>query len=293
MELFKKMVRSSRMVRIMAKKRMFNNSVLDTDAFLDLPLSTQALYFHLNLRADDDGFISNPKRIQQYIGASEDDLKLLVLKSFVIAFDDGVIVIKHWRMHNTIRNDRYQPTNFQEDLALLGIKENKAYTLNVSKVETEYIPNGNQMETKCIPNVSPDIGLDLDIDKDIRVSKDTLCQTDNVRRVVDEWNKLSSLGIQSVSKLSNSSKRYKSLVARLKEYGIEDVLEAINNIRNSDFLLGKNKKGWQITFDWFVLPNNFPKVLEGNYLNKHIEQHGNNNPQMSADELRKFAMGES
>lgn len=293
MELFKRMVRSSRMVRIMAKKRMFNNSVLDTDAFLDLPLSTQALYFHLNLRADDDGFISNPKRIQQYIGASEDDLKLLVLKSFVIAFDDGVIVIKHWRMHNTIRNDRYQPTNFQEDLALLGIKENKAYTLNVSKVETECIPNGNQMETKCIPNVSPDIGLDLDIDKDIRVSKDTLCQTDNVRRVVDEWNKLSSLGIQSVSKLSNSSKRYKSLVARLKEYGIEDVLEAINNIRNSDFLLGKNKKGWQITFDWFVLPNNFPKVLEGNYLNKHIEQPGNNNPQMSADELRKFAMGES
>ena len=252
---------------------MFNNSVLDTDAFLDMPLSAQALYFHLNLRADDDGFISNPKRIQQYIGASEDDLKLLVLKSFVIAFEDGVIVIKHWRMHNTIQSDRYHPTNFQEDFALLGIKENKAYTLNVSK-----------METKCIQNVSSDIGLD--IDKDIRVSKDTLCQTDNVRRVVNEWNKLSSLGIQSVSKLSNSSKRYKSLVARLKEYGIEDVLKAINNIRNSDFLTGKNKKGWQITFDWFVLPNNFPKVLEGNYLNKQTKELKNDRQQMSADEIR-------
>ena len=149
----------------MANKRMFNNTVLDSDAFLDMPLSAQALYFHLNMRADDDGFISNPKRIQAYIGASEDDLKLLILKSFVIAFEDGVIVIKHWRMHNTIQKDRYHPTNYQDDLALLGIKENKAYTLDVSK-----------METKCIQNVSSDLGLgldkDLDIDKDLDLDLD-------------------------------------------------------------------------------------------------------------------------
>ena len=147
----------------MASKRMFNNSVLDSDAFLDMPLSAQALYFHLNMRADDDGFISNPKRIQSYIGASEDDLKLLVLKSFVIAFDDGVIVIKHWRMHNTIQKDRYHPTNYQDDLAMLGIKENKAYTLDVSK-----------METKCIQNVSRDLGLglDIDLDKDLDIGLD-------------------------------------------------------------------------------------------------------------------------
>ena len=103
----------------MAKKRMFNYDVLDTDAFLEMPLSAQALYFHLNMRADDDGFISNPKRVQAYIGASEDDLKLLVAKRFVINFEDGVIVIKHWRMHNTIQKDRYHPTNYQEDLAML------------------------------------------------------------------------------------------------------------------------------------------------------------------------------
>ena len=147
----------------MASKRMFNNSVLDSDAFLDMPLSAQALYFHLNMRADDDGFISNPKRIQSYIGASEDDLKLLVLKSFVIAFDDGVIVIKHWRMHNTIQKDRYHPPNYQDDLAMLGIKENKAYTLDVSK-----------METKCIQNVSRDLGLglDIDLDKDLDIGLD-------------------------------------------------------------------------------------------------------------------------
>lgn len=79
----------------MAKKRMFNNDVLDTDSFLEMPLSAQALYFHLNMRADDDGFISNPKRVQTYIGAREDDLKLLVVKKFVIAFEDGKMLIKH------------------------------------------------------------------------------------------------------------------------------------------------------------------------------------------------------
>lgn len=114
----------------MARKRMFRTDVLDTDAFLDMPLSAQALYFHLNLRADDDGFIGNPKRITSTIGASIDDLKLLIAKRFIIVFDDGVIVIKHWRMHNTIQKDRYSPTKYQEDLALLKIKDNLAYTLS-------------------------------------------------------------------------------------------------------------------------------------------------------------------
>ena len=80
----------------MAEKRMFTQKIIDSDAFLDMPLSTQALYFHLNMRADDDGFVNNPKRIQRTIGASDDDLKLLVVKRFVIGFDNGVIVIKHW-----------------------------------------------------------------------------------------------------------------------------------------------------------------------------------------------------
>lgn len=140
----------------MAIKRMFNKNVLDTDAFLDMPLSAQALYFHLNLRADDDGFISNPKRIQGYIGASEDDLKLLLVKRFLIAFDDGVMVVKHWKLHNTIQKDRYTPTTYQEDLAMLGLKANKAYTLDEK-----------QMYTKCIQNVSTDIDIDKEIDKGI------------------------------------------------------------------------------------------------------------------------------
>lgn len=103
---------------------------------------------------------------------------------------------------------------------------------------------------------------------DIRVSNDTLCQTQSVRRVVDAWNSLENFGIKRISKLSNTSKRYANTSARLKEYGLEKVLEAIERIKSSDYLQGKNKSGWMVTFDWFVLPNNFPKVLEGNYDNR-------------------------
>ena len=103
----------------MADRRMFTQKIIDSDAFLDMPMSSQALYFHLNMRADDDGFINNPKKVLRMIGASEDDLKLLIAKRFVLAFENGVIVIKHWRMHNLIRKDRYHPTQYQEELQSL------------------------------------------------------------------------------------------------------------------------------------------------------------------------------
>ena len=113
----------------MASKRMFSLSVIDTDAFLEMPCSTQALYFHLCMRADDDGFVGSPKIITRTVGASEDDLKLLIAKRFVLTFEDGVIVIKHWRMHNTLSVNRYKETAYLEDKALLKLKPNKAYTL--------------------------------------------------------------------------------------------------------------------------------------------------------------------
>lgn len=112
----------------MAEKRMFTQKIIDSDAFLDMPLSTQALYFHLAMRADDDGFVNNPKKITRYIGTSEDDLKLLLAKRFILGFDSGVIVIKHWRMHNAIKKDRYHPTDYQDELSRLEVKGNNAYT---------------------------------------------------------------------------------------------------------------------------------------------------------------------
>lgn len=124
----------------MAERRMFAKTIIDSDAFLDMPLSAHALYFHLSMRADDDGFVNNPKKIQRMIGASDDDCKLLIMKNFIITFDSGVIVIKHWKIHNYIRNDRYKETVYQDEKAMLTEKENKAYSLG--------IPNGYQLDTQ-------------------------------------------------------------------------------------------------------------------------------------------------
>lgn len=149
----------------MAERRMFAKKITESDAFLDMPSSTQMLYFHLSMNADDDGFVNNPKKIQRMCGASDDDFKLLLAKSFVLLFESGVIVIKHWKMHNYIQADRYRPTDYVEEKSMLGLKKNKAYTLDV-----------NKMDTKCIQDVS--VGKDsigkVSIDKSsiVKNSKD-------------------------------------------------------------------------------------------------------------------------
>lgn len=124
----------------MAERRMFAKTIIDSDAFIDMPLSTQALYFHLSMRADDDGFINNPKKIQRMIGASDDDLKVLLTKRFIICFSSGIVVIKHWKIHNYIRNDRYKPTIYVEEKSMLASKENGAY----EELETFGIPSDRQ-----------------------------------------------------------------------------------------------------------------------------------------------------
>lgn len=126
----------------MAERRMFTKRITESDSFLDMPSSTQMLYFHFSMNADDDGFVNNPKKIQKMCGASDDDFKLLIAKSFIILFDSGIIVIKHWKMHNYIQADRYRPTDYVEEKSMLGIKSNKAYTLDVSKMDAECIQNG-------------------------------------------------------------------------------------------------------------------------------------------------------
>lgn len=124
----------------MAERRMMAKSIMDSDLFLDMPQSSQNLYFHLLLRADDDGFVGNPRQIMRMVNCSEDDLKILIMKNFLIPFDIGIVVIKHWKIHNYIRNDRYKPTIYQEEMKLLEETDNKEYKLG--------IPNGYQRETQ-------------------------------------------------------------------------------------------------------------------------------------------------
>lgn len=114
----------------MAERRMFAKTIVLSDAFLDMPLSARCLYFTLGMFADDDGFVNSPKGIMRQAGCSEDDMKVLLAKKFLLAFDSGVIVIKHWRINNYLRNDRYMPTKYIDEKAMLSEDENNAYTLS-------------------------------------------------------------------------------------------------------------------------------------------------------------------
>ena len=117
--------------RKMADKRMFSLKIVDSDLFLDMPLSSQCLYFHLSMRADDDGFVNNPKKIIKIIGANEDDLKILIAKGFVIVFEQGIIVITHWKINNFIRKDRYKPTLYENEVQSLSQTKNGMYIKEV------------------------------------------------------------------------------------------------------------------------------------------------------------------
>ncbi|EJF02140.1 conserved phage C-terminal domain-containing protein [Liquorilactobacillus mali] len=113
----------------MAQRRMLSKKITDTDTFLDMPLSTQALYFHLNMHADDDGFVSNVRTINRMVGGSEDDLKILIAKQFIFTFDSGVVVIRDWKIHNYIRKDTYNSTIYGNEKSQLSEDENGSYTL--------------------------------------------------------------------------------------------------------------------------------------------------------------------
>lgn len=256
----------------MAEKRMFTQKIIDSDAFLDMPLSTQALYFHLNMRADDDGFVNNPKRIQRTIGASEDDLKLLIMKRFIIGFDCGVIVIKHWRMHNTLKKDRYNPTQYQDELASLEVKDNKAYTERrvIDATEIVCLPVGNQVEpewnhsgTRMEPQYREDKNS---IDKiSIEKGSDDSGESVSCQQIVDLYNSICK-SFPSVRSLSEARK--KAIKARLKTYSLDDFKTVFENAEASSFLKGSNDRNWSASFDWLIADKNMAKVLEGNYVDK-------------------------
>lgn len=113
----------------MAERRMFAKTIIDSDAFLEMPISARLLYYDLSMRADDDGFINSPKKIMKFVGATNDDMNILILRKFIIPFDNGVVVIKHWRIHNYIRKDTYNETSYKEQKAMLELDENKAYRM--------------------------------------------------------------------------------------------------------------------------------------------------------------------
>ena len=141
----------------MAERRMFSKTIIDSDLFMDLPLTAQALYFHLAMRADDDGFIGNSKKLCRMLGVGEEDLALLIEKELLIKFDSGVVAVKHWKVNNLIKNDRYKATIYQEEKSFLEV-ENNTYRKCEKKprrapqkdekasLEPKWNPNGTQVE---------------------------------------------------------------------------------------------------------------------------------------------------
>jgi uncharacterized phage protein (TIGR02220 family) len=127
---------------------MFAKTIIDSDAFLEMPQSSQLLYFHLSMRGDDDGFINKPKSIMTMVGCKEDDLKILIAKKFIIPFDTGIVVVKHWKIHNYIAKDRYNETKYKDEKAQLLLDENSAYKLVDNSMYTDCIQVVDECETQ-------------------------------------------------------------------------------------------------------------------------------------------------
>lgn len=225
---------------------MFAKTIIDSDAFLDMPLSTQALYFHLSMRADDDGFINNPKKISRMIGCGEDDLKLLIAKKFLLNFESGVVVIKHWLIHNTLRKDRHTPTNYQDELKQLTQKENGSY----KKVDDISIPNridvtptddGNQLATRRQLDGNQ-LATQYSIDKYSidKLSKDTLSGSDEPDRVPYE-EITDYLNEKTGSQYRSSTKKTQSLIkARFNEGFKIDDFKRVIDIKTNEWLNNKD-----------------------------------------------------
>lgn len=222
----------------MANKRMYSKDITDSDAFIEMSSAAQALYFHLNQGADDDGFNNQIQIAMIKAHASTDDLKILMAKSFVIRFESGVIVIKHWRMHNTLRKDRYTPTNYQEELKQLGIKDNGAYTL------------GCQVVANGLPNGCPSI------------DKDSVVESSVVEESIED--------VPDINVGHKPSKRFTPpTVEQVQEYCWErgncvDPQRFVDYYTSNGWMVGKNKmKDWKAAVrTWEQKESKAPKATK-------------------------------
>ncbi len=219
--------------------------------FLDMPLTAQALYFHLAMRADDDGFVNNPKKIQRMIGSNEDDMKLLIAKGYLIIFDSGIVVIRHWKVHNYIRSDRYKSTIYDDEYKTLEVINNTYQKMEEFGIP-DVIPTVAKMDTQ------DRLGKDRDR---IEIGKDRI----DYQQIADMYN---ATCVSYPRLVSLSENRKKAIKARLNTYTIEQIQEVFTKAEASDFMKGANNRNWSATFDWMMKDGNFAKILDGNYDNR-------------------------
>lgn len=281
----------------MAQKRMFDKIITNDDNFLEMPNSTQALYFHLSMNADDDGFVNNWKSIMKTTGTKEDDLKILISKSYLIPFDSGIIVIKHWRINNYLRGDRYRPTQFQKEFNMLENHENKAYQLK-SDWSTTGIPmvnpdkiridknriDKNREEENSIDNKKMSLtSEEMSIETDKISSNDSLAvasptKAENKKEVFNNFLNIYNEECTNLPKcLKITEKRKVAINKCLKEKIDEEIFKQICIKANqSNFLIGENDRNWKADFDFVTRTDKAMQILEGKYESKSKKQASNN-----------------
>lgn len=218
----------------MAERRMFAKTIIDSDAFLEMPQSAQLLYFHLSMRADDDGFINKPKAIMRMSGSKDDDMTILFAKKFVIPFESGIVVIKHWKIHNYIRKDTYIETKYKEEKALLEMDENNAYRLPCNE------PLQYRDESVTSPSTQDRLGKGRDSielgkgsigeDKPPHATRHKYGQYNNVLLSDEDYTKLQEefpndyqVRIERLSEyIASTGKSYKSHLATIRAWARKD-----------------------------------------------------------------------
>lgn len=218
----------------MAERRMFAKTIVLSDAFLDMPLSARCLYFTLGMLADDDGFVNSPKSIMRQAGASTDDLNLLMAKRFILAFESGIIVIKHWRIHNYIQKDRYKESKYIEEKATLTLDQNGAYTeciQNVSILDTQ-VRLG-----KDIDRIELGEGSIGESDEDINVTtkpvrhkygyyNNVLLSDEEMMKLAEEFPNDLKDRIERLSEyIASTGKKYKSHLATIRAWAKRDATQ--------------------------------------------------------------------
>lgn len=205
----------------MAERRMFAKTIIDSDAFLDMPISARLLYYDLAMRADDDGFVNSPKKIMKIVGATQDDLSILAVRKFIIPFDNGVVVIKHWYIHNYIRKDTYNETPYKEQKELLEFDENKSYRIKNTDETSRQLPVDVSLTQVSIGKDSIDNTINI-----VRKLTEEKVKKDSYMDQVEEI--LSYLNEKTGKKFTSRSKSsVKMIKDRLREGYVVDEFKAV------------------------------------------------------------------
>ena len=250
----------------MARKRMFDNEVINQDSFLDLPKEAIALYFLLGMNADDEGFIA-PKKILRLYNIAEDNLKVLIAKNFVIPFESGVVVITDWKRNNYIDKNRITPTMYQEEKGMLSynVQTQKYQVLN------QCLTNVKPMFNKCLASIEENRIEENSIDKN-RIEENSIDKEKDKKEKMSKRNIIVELYNSTCTNLPQikkiTEKRNKAIDKFLKAFSIDEINEIFKLANSTDFLIGDNDRGWKADFDFIMRIDKATAILEGKYDNK-------------------------